>query len=57
MARKKEADKYAVLGKKDCWHLYGLQMLTPKKFSMVVGEILRGRHTLVRPGMQNRVGA
>lgn len=59
MPRRKESEKYAVLGEKDCWHLYGLQTLTPKKFAKVVGKILRGHHMLVRPGAKagNRIGA
>ena len=55
MPRRKEAEKFAVLGEKDCWHLYGLQVLTPKKFATVVGKILRGNHTLVKPQMGNRI--
>lgn len=55
MPRRKEPEKYAVLGPKDCWHVYGLQVLTPKKFANVVGEILRGRHTLVRTRPQERM--
>lgn len=54
MPRKKKPEKYAVTGPKDCWHIYGLQVLTPKKFAKVVGEILRGRHTLVRTRVQDR---
>jgi hypothetical protein len=54
MPRRKEAEKYAVLGEKDCWHLYSLQMLTPKKFATVVGKILQGSHTLVRPRLEDR---
>ena len=46
--------KYAVPGPKDCWHIYGLQMLTPRKFAEVVGEILKGRHTLVRTRIPNQ---
>ncbi len=54
MPKRKEPEKYAVLGPKNCWHIYGLQVLTPKKFATAVGEILRGRHTLVRTRPQNR---
>jgi hypothetical protein len=54
MPRRKEPEKYAHLGPKDCWHVYGLQVLTPRKFADVVGEILKGRHTLVRTRIQNR---
>jgi hypothetical protein len=55
MPRRKEAEKFAVLGKKDCWHLYSLQVLSPKKFVSVVGKILEGDHTLVRPRLEDRV--
>lgn len=54
MPRRKEPVKYAFLGPKDCWHIYGLQVLTPKKFADVVGEILRGHHKLVRTQIQDR---
>ena len=54
MPTEKEPEKFAVLGPKDCWHTYGLQVLTPKKFARVVGEILRGRHTLVRTKVSDR---
>ena len=54
MPKRKEAEKFAVRGKKDCWHLYGLQVLTPNKFASVVGKILQGRHQLVRPKIENR---
>jgi len=53
MPKRKETEKYAVLGEKDCWHLYGLQVLTPGKFATVVGRVLRGQYTLVRPKMRN----
>ena len=55
MPKRKEAEKFAILGKKDCWHLYGLQVLTPNKFAAVVGKILQGSHTLVRPKADNRI--
>ena len=54
MPRKKEPEKYAVLGPKDCWHLYGLQALSPNKFASVVGKILNGRHYLVRTKSRDR---
>ena len=47
MPKRKENQKFANLGEKDCWHSYGLQMLTPTKFSHVVGKILRGRYVLI----------
>jgi hypothetical protein len=55
MPRRKEAEKFAVLGEKDCWHSYGLQALAPKKFTAVVGKILKGQHTLIRSGLPNRI--
>ncbi len=54
MPRKKKPEQYAVLGPKDCWHTYGLQVLAPTKFANVVGEILKGRHKLVRTRLQDR---
>ena len=54
MPRKKEPEHYAVMGPKDCWHMYGLQVLAPRKFAKVVGEILKGRHQLVRTRIQDR---
>ena len=32
---------------KDCWHLYGLQHLSPNRFAKVVGKILKGHHDLI----------
>lgn len=49
MPKRKKAEEFASLGTKDCWHPYGLQVLTPSKFAMVVGKILRGSHSLVKP--------
>jgi len=54
MPRKKKPEKYAILGPKDCWHTYGLQVLTPKRFAHVVSEILSGRHKLVRTQLPDR---
>lgn len=54
MPRRKETEKFAVLGEKDCWHLYGLQALAPRKFTLIVGKILQGHHTLVRSRMADR---
>ena len=50
MPKRKEAEQFADMGEKDCWHLYGLQVLTPSKFASVVGKILKGRYMLVNPG-------
>ena len=40
MPRRKEAEQFAVVEEKDCWHLYGLQDLGPNKFAKVVGNVL-----------------
>jgi hypothetical protein len=50
MPKRKEGERYAALGEKDCWHLYGLQVLTPRKFASVVGKVLQGRYSLVNSG-------
>lgn len=47
MPKRREAEKYAVLGEKDCWQLYGLQGLAPNKFALVVSNVLAGRFMLV----------
>ena len=49
MPKRKEAEQFAELGEKDCWHLYGLQVLSPSKFASVVGKILSGRYSVVNP--------
>jgi hypothetical protein len=54
MPKRKEAEQFAHLGEKDCWHLYGLQVLTPSKFASVVGKILTGRYMLVNPGPRKK---
>ena len=35
------------LREKDCWHSYGLQMLSPEKFLQVAGSIIEGRYILL----------
>ncbi len=47
MPKSKEVEQFATLGEKDCWHPYGLQVLSPTKFTAVVGKILKGRYILV----------
>ncbi len=47
MPKRKEEEKFADLGEKDCWHSYGLQMLPPSRFTNVVGKILRGNYLLI----------
>lgn len=37
----------SLVGEKDCWHPYSLQMLSPAKFGSVVSRILNGRYTLI----------
>ncbi|MEE8575904.1 MAG: hypothetical protein V3T31_01495 [candidate division Zixibacteria bacterium] len=54
MPRRKEDEKFAPLGEKNCWHLYGLQTLTPNQFAKVVGQILGGRFSLVNPGLKSK---
>ncbi len=55
MPKRKENQKFASLGKKDCWHSYGLQMLTPTKFSHVVSKILCGRYNLISSRLDKQV--
>ncbi|HVP06869.1 MAG TPA: hypothetical protein VMS71_03430 [Candidatus Acidoferrum sp.] len=54
MPKRREAEKFAVTGEKDCWHSYGLQGLTPNRFALVVTNILKGRYVLVNPRLQDR---
>ena len=53
MPKRKEAEQFAALGEKDCWHLYGLQVLAPNKFAVVVSKILKGNYAVIKPRMQN----
>lgn len=46
MPKRKKVEEYAVLGNKDCWQLYGLQVLSPSKFAAVVGKVLSGKYSL-----------
>ena len=55
MPKRKENQDFASKGEKDCWHSYGLQMLTPTKFSTVVGKILRGRYVLISSKLDRRL--
>ncbi len=55
MPKRKENQKFASLGEKNCWHSYGLQMLTPTKFSHVVSKILRGRYMLISSRLDKHV--
>ncbi len=47
MPKRREEQKFAPLGEKDCWHPYGLQILSPSKFATVVGKIIRGKYNLI----------
>ncbi len=47
MPKRKEEEIFAPLGKKENWHAYSLQMLNTTKFTIVVGEILKGNYSLV----------
>lgn len=46
MPKRKKAERFALVGEKDCWHSYSLQGLTPTRFAVVVGKILRGNYAL-----------
>jgi hypothetical protein len=54
MPKRKTDEQYAVLGRKDCWHTYGLQALGPNKFAKVVSDILTGKFSLVTSKTTNR---
>lgn len=47
MPLRKEAEDFARVGVKDCWHPYGLQGLSPDKFAVVASRILRGDFDLL----------
>lgn len=47
MPRRKEPIVYADAPVKDCWHPYGLQGLSPKKFVFVTSMILKGKYGLL----------
>lgn len=47
MPKRIKQEEYAVIGKKDCWQLYGLQVLSPGKFASVVGKVLKGQCSLI----------
>ena len=48
MPKRKEPEKFASKGEKDCWHPYSLQILSPSKFTQVVGRILIGQYNLIQ---------
>ncbi|MDZ4722389.1 MAG: hypothetical protein SGI97_00535 [candidate division Zixibacteria bacterium] len=49
MPRRKEIERHVPGKNKDCWNLYGLQVLAPNKFVSVVGKILSGQYVVVNP--------
>jgi len=55
MPLRKEAENFARVGKKDCWHPYGLQGLAPDKFAVVASQILKGDFNLLmlKPGRES----
>ena len=55
MPKRKEPEKFAENREKDCWHSYGLQNLSPGKFSTVVGKILKGHYILINSRPSKRV--
>lgn len=57
MPKRKEAERFAILGEKDCWQLYGLQGLSPNKFASVVTNVLAGRFVLVNTREQGKPSA
>jgi len=56
MPPRKEAEKFAVVGTKDCWHPYGLQGLNPDKFVKVVSRILTGKFELLELKWEKEIG-
>ena len=57
MPKRKEAERFAILGEKDCWQLYGLQGLAPNKFVSVVTNVLAGRYILVNTREEGKQSA
>ena len=47
MPARKEVERFARVGIKDCWHPYGLQGLSPERFAMVTSMILKGDFDLL----------
>lgn len=47
MPKRKENEKFVSLGSKDIWSPFGLQSLSPEKFSSVATMILSGKHDLL----------
>jgi len=57
MPKRKEVEKFAEQTEKDCWHAYSLQMLTPSRFTAVVGKILKGNYSLLNTKFEKGVPA
>ncbi len=55
MPKRKKVVEFAECRDKECWHSYSLQTLTPAKFSIVVGKILKGRYSLINSRVDKRV--
>lgn len=55
MPKRKEAEKFAATGAKDCWHAYSLQALSTGRFAQVVSSILKGQYALISSRSQDRV--
>lgn len=47
MRKIRGTEAYAEAGPKECWNPYGLQMLRPEKFTIVVNSILNGENRLL----------
>ncbi|MCX6827084.1 MAG: hypothetical protein NTV06_07465 [candidate division Zixibacteria bacterium] len=61
MSMRKEAEQFARVTVKDCWHPYGLQGLNPERFVVVATRILRGEFVILElnhqgPGCSTGVG-
>lgn len=54
MTRKGLSRRTASKGRKDVWHLYGLQALVPAKFIQIVNGILSGRQALIGPPVRRK---
>jgi len=55
MPKRECEEKLVLKGEKECWHPYSLQALSPKRFRVVVGKILKGHYQLIPPRAGTRV--
>ncbi len=55
MPKRKVVASLAKKGEKKYWHPYSLQGLQPKKFTAVVGKILRGKYELISTKTHGRI--